>query len=588
MMRIRFFTVSLVMACLALASAPLQAADIRVEVSGVEGALRDNVLAFLSLNRFSGSADLDQDMVDRLGLRAEREAREALRPFGYYAAAVDVQIVPTASGWTATVAVEPGEPVLLVAADVVIDGPGRDEPFLAEVLQRSPLRVGQQLSHADYEQLKGELQRTASSRGYLDAGWTRAEIAVDAAQLEARVTLRLDTRERYRFGPTVIDQDFLDPDLVQRYLRYREGDWFDAALLLRTQFALDDSEYFSVVEVLPELRDREAKLAPISIRAQRNFRHRYKAGVGYATDTGPRLTLGWLNRQLNRRGHRLYAEARLAEIERGVQLRYTIPWDDPELEKLAFTLRAGQQDRGDVETSGTTFETSLTQVRGRWQRVLFTNIDYTIDRLATDPEPRQNESSQRNLLVVPGISYGRLPPGFIRSDDAGRELYAELLGSTGVLGSDSDFLRLRVRNERRFDLGGPWHLIARGELGTSAVGDFQELPARYRFFTGGDRSVRGYGYDELSPIDADGNKVGGRHLVVASLEVEHDLPRNLVLAVFVDAGNAFNKFGDPLEYSAGIGLRYRLPFLSVGLDVAQSLSESGRSPRLHLNFTPIF
>jgi translocation and assembly module TamA len=588
MMRSRCFTASLVTACLALASAPVWAADITVEVRGVAGELRDNVLAFLSLNRFSGYDELDQDMVDRLGLRAEREAREALRPFGYYAAAVEVQIVPTASGWTATVAVEPGEPVLLVAADVVIDGPGRDEPFLAEVLQRSPLRVGQQLRHADYEQLKGELQRTAASRGYLDAGWTRAEIAVDAAQLEARVTLRLDTRERYRFGPTLIEQNFLDPDLVQRYLRYREGDWFDAALLLRTQFALDDSDYFSVVEVLPDARDREARLAPITIRAERNFRHRYKAGVGYATDTGPRLTVGWLNRQLNRQGHRLYAEGRVAQIERGVQLRYTIPWEDPELERLAFTLRTGRQDRGDVETTGTSLEAGLTQVRGRWQRVLFTNIDYAVDRLATQPEPRTDSSAQRNLLVVPGISYGRLPPGFIRSDDAGRELYAELLGSTGVLGSDSDFLRLRVRNERRFDLGGPWHLIARGELGTSAVGDFQELPARYRFFAGGDRSVRGYGFDELSPVDAAGNKVGGRHLLVASMEIERDLPRNLVLAVFVDAGNAFNKFGDPLEYSAGIGLRYRLPFLSVGFDVAQSLSESDRSPRLHLNFTPIF
>ena len=62
----------------------------------------------------------------------------------------------------------------------------------------------------------------------------------------------------------------------------------------------------------------------------------------------------------------------------------------------------------------------------------------------------------------------------------------------------------------------------------------------------------------------------------------------LVAAVFVDAGNGFNTFGDPLEYSLGIGLRYRLPFLSVGLDVAQSVSESGRNPRLHINFTPEF
>ena len=35
------------------------------------------------------------------------------------------------------------------------------------------------------------------------------------------------------------------------------------------------------------------------------------------------------------------------------------------------------------------------------------------------------------------------------------------------------------------------------------------------------------------------------------------------------------------------GVRYRLPFLIMGIDLAQSLSESGRSPHLHLNFTPL-
>ena len=81
--------------------------------------------------------------------------------------------------------------------------------------------------------------------------------------------------------------------------------------------------------------------------------------------------------------------------------------------------------------------------------------------------------------------------------------------------------------------------------------------------------------------------MGGRHKLVLSVELERALPRNLAAAVFVDAGNAFNSWGDRLEYSAGIGVRYRLPFLSLGIDVAQSISESGRSPRIHLNFTPI-
>jgi translocation and assembly module TamA len=78
---------------------------------------------------------------------------------------------------------------------------------------------------------------------------------------------------------------------------------------------------------------------------------------------------------------------------------------------------------------------------------------------------------------------------------------------------------------------------------------------------------------------------GGRHLLLGSVEIARDLPRNLAIATFFDIGNAFNRFGDPMEYSAGIGLRYRLPVVTIGIDIAKPLSTSG-SPRLHMNISP--
>ena len=57
--------------------------------------------------------------------------------------------------------------------------------------------------------------------------------------------------------------------------------------------------------------------------------------------------------------------------------------------------------------------------------------------------------------------------------------------------------------------------------------------------------------------------------------------------MFYDTGNAFNDWGDPLEYSVGVGIRWKLPMLMIGLDVAQALSEPGKNPRLHLNITQV-
>lgn len=560
---------------------------IEVEIKGVSGPMLDNVNAYLSLKRFARAADLDQDQVDRLAVRARREALDALKPFGHYRGSAEVTVETTAEGWLATVTVSPGEAVVLRRAEVLMEGSGSTDPSLLLAAEANALQVGRALSHPDYAALKSTLQRAAAVRGYADASFSTAEILVDVEAGEAEVRLVLDTGPRYRFGETRFTQDSLDPELIARYLRYREGDWYDTSLLLQTQFALDDSDYFRIVEVLPQERDPETLTVPIRIDAEDNLLQRYRVGIGYATDTEARALLGWNHRRLNRKGHRLSLEARLSSPEQALDASYVIPWRDPAMEKLSLSLSLGKVQRGDVETEGLTLAPSLTQTSGRWQRVLFLNFDYTQDNLVGTASADPEVSTDRNHLLVPGISLATIPPGFIGSEPQGRGLYAELIGSASALGSDADFLRLLVRDERRLDLRGPWHLVLRGELGLSLVEDFGQLPGQYRFFAGGDRSVRGYGYQELSPRDAEGNRVGGRHMLVASLELERDLPRNLGLAVFVDAGNAFDNFGDTLQYSAGIGLRYRLPFLIVGVDVAQSLSEPDRAPRFHLNFSPI-
>ena len=62
------------------------------------------------------------------------------------------------------------------------------------------------------------------------------------------------------------------------------------------------------------------------------------------------------------------------------------------------------------------------------------------------------------------------------------------------------------------------------------------------------------------------------YLFAGSIELIRDVGSKFAVAVFADAGNAFNSFDDPLMYSVGAGLRLRLPVVSVGLDVAQALT----------------
>ncbi len=73
-------------------------------------------------------------------------------------------------------------------------------------------------------------------------------------------------------------------------------------------------------------------------------------------------------------------------------------------------------------------------------------------------------------------------------------------GSATALGSDSDFLQLRVQAERVFDVAPKWHVLLRGDVGATAVSSTTGLAPSQRFFAGGDRSVRGFAVNELSPV----------------------------------------------------------------------------------------
>ncbi|MBX5459510.1 MAG: BamA/TamA family outer membrane protein [Steroidobacteraceae bacterium] len=576
---------TLAAACLLLGVMPARA-NVEIEIRGVDDELRTNVLAYLSFDRYR-KTELGPDVIERLHNRVEREVAAALKPFGYYAPSTRTELRDLGNGnWRVTLDIDPGQPVIMERVDVRVTGPGADDPLFQRITSNLPLHPGERLSHSAYEKIKGDLQRTASNYGYLDARMLKSELRVDPEQHTAQATLEFETGSRYRFGPTTIEQNVIDDTLVRRYMRYEQDEPFDMTELLRTQFALDDSQYFSTVEVLPGNPDREAHIVPISIEADPNRRHRYSFGAGYGTDTSVRGTLQWEDRRINSSGHRFNVELRASKPQKTLESHYIVPIGDPALEKLAFETTYAQEELADLDTEDVRFEPSITQVSGRWQWVYFVT--------AANTTTRSELSSSTDTLLIPGISVATIPQGYLGEALFSRTLYAELRGSHHVFGSDSDFLQIDIQSERVFDITQNWHLLLRGEIGASLVAEFSELPGTVRFFAGGDRSVRGFGYNELSPVEVltnpDGTertiRVGGRHLLTGTVEVVRDLPRNFGVATFFDFGNAFDKFGDPLEYSAGLGFRWRLPVVTLGVDVAQPLSESGLGPRLHINFSP--
>jgi len=559
-------------------------AKIEVELHGVDGDAEQNVQIFLSVQRYRDRKDVDADTVNRLFNRIDGEVRDALRPFGYYEPTIESKLTQKGSDWHIAVNITPGEPVRVRKVSVEIEGPGADDPIFTSIRADQALREGGRLNHGTYEGVKSALTRAAAANGYLDAKLDQNPLLVDVAQHSASIAIKLHTGPRYKFGEVSIEQSVIRPKLMERYLRFHQGEPYSVEQLLRTQFALDDSLYFSTVEVTPGNPDSASLTVPVSITAKRGTKT-LSLGAGYGTDTRVRGTLTWTDPRINDRGHRFRFEVKASQINSSLNARYDIPIGDPALEKFSLEAENEYEDKPAVDTNTFSLTPSITKVYGKWQVVTSVAATYT-------SEDKGIESSSSKLLV-PGVVIASVPEGFLGESLFSRTFYLELRGSQKALGSDADFLQALFQTERSFDLTYRWHLLTRAQIGATLVDNFDEVPTIYRFFAGGDRSVRGFAYESLAPlgpvVNEDGTTeykpVGGKHLLTGSVELVRDLPRNLAVAGFFDFGNAFDTWGDDVEYAAGLGVRYRLPVVSLGIDVAKPLSTSG-GVRFHVNITP--
>ena len=358
---------------LCLASNALAAA-IEIIIPDVSKAVENNVRAFLSLTRYAERDDVNAETMARLQRRIVTETRDALQPLGYYEPEVAYDVEQRDSSWRVTIRITPGRPVRLSEVSIGVTGAGENERALREVIEAEDLKPGLRLNHGTYERVKGDLLRAAKNDGYLDARLTKNDLVIDRAARRATVNIQLDTGLRYHYGEISIAQDVIEDDAMRRLLRMHTGDPYTLDSLLRTQYVLDDTMYFSAVDIESGDVDREARTVPIRITAEPNRKHRFSTSLGYGTDTEARGKFTWDNRRVNRRGHRFKLELLGSSVKKELAARYAIPVMDIALEKLEFTAALSEEELGDTLSQRQEVGAGLTQAMGRWQRVLFLSV----------------------------------------------------------------------------------------------------------------------------------------------------------------------------------------------------------------------
>jgi translocation and assembly module TamA len=549
-----------------------------VAITGVEGPVAANVLAYLDLDE--EPCDAPRWRVEQLYRGAPARIRDALQAFGYYEPGVAPELEFAADCWHARFTITAGEPVLVRSVDLSLTGEAEQDPPFTAALAEAGLTGGAVLNHGAYDQLKRRWSDLARERGYPDARFTVARVDVYPEERAADIALQFDSGVRYAFGATELTQDVLTPGLAASYLDdFREGEPYDARRLTDAYAALAGSGYFRTIDVRPLPAEPNTRTIPIAVTLTSSARTQTSYGIGYQTDTGPRFRFSRTNRRVNDRGHQLGVNLQLSPVVSELTTTYRMPLQQSRSEWLAFDAGI---EREDTETSDSErIEFGARRVHERrsgWTRTEMLSF------LLEDFEVA--EQSGRSRLLMPGVSWLRLRADNEIRPTAGSKLSLEIRGANDGLVSDTSFVQTVAQGIWIWSRPTGQRFLVRGQAGATAKREFAELPASVRFFAGGDNSVRGYGFEELGPVDADGNVIGGSSLLTGSFEFEQPLRERWSLAFFVDSGNAFETSNVDAKTGVGLGGRWRSPLGPIRIDLAVPLDDETESYRFHFSLGP--
>lgn len=562
-----------------LSRAVLAADPVEVAVRGVRDKALENVQNALALPySLVQNGKVNAFWLERFEGDIPEKVSEALKPYGYYKSRIRTNLEKLNDGrYRLIVHVDPGQPVRISGVSLSVHGPGRDEEALRKLVNGFPLQPGDVLIQPRYEQAKAGLKSRAVELGYLDADFSRHIIAVDPGASTARIELVMETGPRYRFGEVRFEgaEDY-PRKFLHRFVAFGPGDVFSYPKIGETQLNLINSERFK--EALPVPRKDEAKdlRVPVLIRLEEGPGKRLRPGIGYATDIGPRFTLEFRDLNVSNRGHEFRSELNLSHSLQSLGAGYTIPGETIDT-VTGLQINLKREDVTVYTTSNASVEVNRTMSTGRGRLgTAYVRLEREKSTVADAPVDSR--------IVLPGIRFSEQRFDNMVRPAKGRHYSLDVRGTHEALGSNNQFLQVVAEGSVLVPLPRRLSIYSRVKAGVTVQDAAPEtLPVSYRFFAGGDRSVRGYAYQSLGPRDDSGQVTGGRDILVGSLELNRAMFKNWGLAVFYDAGNAFNYYGDfELFQGAGIGVRYYTIVGALRLDVARQIDVDDPSYRFHL------
>jgi translocation and assembly module TamA len=559
--------------------------------------IRDLLGRHLELLRYRELPDLSDSELARLLTAAKQNARELVATLGYFSP--DIRFEQRAVG-SATAArllklsVASGEPSVVSEVKIAFSGPIASDPAAErqrrQIQDHWSLRPGMRFTQTRWTDAKQQALRQLIGQHYPSGQLSTSLADIDPVTRSARLNLTLESGPAYRLGRLVISGlAVYNAELVTRLARLTPGTGYDQAQLVAAQQRLTDSGFFDSAFVSLDTSG-DPSAAPVLVQLREARLQKLVLGIGASTDGGARLSVEHTHHNLPGIGWRAVSKLLLDRETRSIGTELT---SRPEADNWRWVTAAQLQSQqlGSFDINSQSLRAGRSQGGDRIDRNYYLQYDRA-DTATSDITAPATASALsvnyaftlRNFDSLPfpngGWGWGAEVGGG-STLGAQRDLYGRVL--TRALG----YWPLGSRADAASSAWRAGRLALRAEAGAIVAKDGINLPSTQLFLTGGDKTVRGYGYHDLGVTLPDGQTTAGRYLAVGSLEWQRPIVREGRLTdwestVFIDAGAVADK---PAELHAkvgvGVGARWKSPVGPLQIDLAYGVAV--QRFRLHLN-----
>ena len=526
----------------------------------------------------------------QIGRRAGADAEllaQLLRSQGYYDAMVEPRTEEAAGQLRVVLAADPGQQYRF--ATVELPGLEQAGPEAEKLRDTFNVKPGDPVIAADVIASGVALTQALGEQGYAEARIGEQDIEVNHQTRLATLTLPVKPGPIARFGTIRVSGS---PPFGAKHLatiaRFKRGDPFQRSKVddLRRALIATTLVANAEIQVVPV---QGGRVVDLMVRLEPAPSHTIAGELGYGTGQGARVEASWTDRNfLNPEGAlTLRGIAGTNEQLVGVQFRRANFMQRDQV--LNMQLSASHQEFDAYEANTVLLAANIErQSNFIWHKKW--TWSYGGEWLATDERGVFSSAGIKDtrtfLIVAAPLSLGYDGSDSLLDPSRGFRLNLRLSPELSSHGGEFIYARGQFDASAYHPISDRVVGAARVRVGTIfGAGAFDLAPSR-RFYSGGGGSVRGYGYQQLGPKDADGDPIGGRGLIEFGTEARIRLKSfggNFGLVPFFDGGSLSTETLPDFRnwrFAAGIGVRYYSSFGPIRVDLGFPLNRQKGDGRL--------